>query len=61
MSEDEYEGPVDTVHLLKSAANAARLLRPIRDADKGKLTEREIIELPNVAKPANEKRRWPRL
>jgi len=44
MSEDDYEGLIETVHLLKSPANAARLLRSIKDADQGKLTEREIIE-----------------
>ena len=44
MSEDDYEGLMETVHLLKSPANAARLLRSIKDADEGKLTEREIIE-----------------
>ena len=44
MSEDDYEGLMETVHLLKSPANAARLLRSIKDADEGKLSEREIIE-----------------
>ena len=44
MSEDDYENLMETVHLLKSPANAARLLRSIKDADEGKLTEREIIE-----------------
>jgi antitoxin YefM len=43
MSEDDYEALIETVHLLKSPANAARLLRSIKDADEGKLTEREII------------------
>jgi len=46
MSEDDYEGLMETVHLLKSPANAARLLRSIKDADEGKLTEHEIIEPP---------------
>ena len=44
MSEEEYEGLMETVHLLKSPANAARLLRAINQADEGKLTEREPIE-----------------
>jgi antitoxin YefM len=44
LSEAEYEGLIETVHLLKSPANAARLLRSIKDADEGKLTARKIIE-----------------
>ena len=44
MSEEEYEGLMETVHLLKSPANAARLLRAIKEADEGKLIEREPIE-----------------
>ena len=44
MSEEDYEGLMETVHLLKSPANAARLLRSIKDADQGKLTERELIQ-----------------
>jgi antitoxin YefM len=44
MSEEEYEGLMETVHLLKSPANAVRLLRAIKEADDGKLTARELIE-----------------
>jgi antitoxin YefM len=44
MSEEDYEGLMETVHLLKSPANAARLLRSIKDADRGKLKKREIVE-----------------
>jgi len=44
MAEDEYESLMETVHLLKSPANAVRLLRSIKEADEGKLTERELIE-----------------
>ncbi|CCE08973.1 antitoxin of the YoeB-YefM toxin-antitoxin system [Bradyrhizobium sp. STM 3843] len=44
ISEEEYEALMETVHLLKSPANAARLLRSIKEADEGKLTERELIE-----------------
>jgi antitoxin YefM len=44
LSEDDYEGLIETVHLLRSPANASRLLRSINEADQGKLKEREIIE-----------------
>ena len=44
MAEDEYESLMETVHLLKSPANAVRLLRSIKEADEGKLTEHEFIE-----------------
>lgn len=44
LSEEEYEGLMETVHLLKSPANAARLLRSIKEADEGKFVERELIE-----------------
>lgn len=52
MSEDDYEGLMETVHLLKSPANAARLLRSIEDADQGKLRDRELIEPDKAAPPA---------
>ena len=44
LSEEEYEGLIETVHLLKSPANAARLLRSIKEADEGKVVARELIE-----------------
>lgn len=52
MSEEDYEGLMETVHLLKSPANAARLLRSITQADQGKLTERDIIEPAEVGSKA---------
>jgi antitoxin YefM len=48
MSEEDYEGLMETVHLLKSPANALRLLRSIQEANEGKLTERELIEPANA-------------
>jgi antitoxin YefM len=51
-SEDDYEGLMETVHLLKSPANAARLLRSIEEADQGKLQDRELIETKKAAPPA---------
>jgi antitoxin YefM len=38
MSEEEYDGLMETVHLLNSPANAARLLGAIADADRDMLT-----------------------
>jgi len=52
MSEDDHGGLMETVHLLKSPANAARLLRSIEDADQGKLHDRELIEPDKVAPSA---------
>ena len=51
MSEEDYEGLMETVHLLKSPANAARLLRSIKDADRGKLKKREIVEPKKAGSP----------
>ena len=44
MSEDEYESIMETFHLLKSPANAARLLRSIADADAGRFVEHDLID-----------------
>jgi len=38
MSEKDYDGLMETVHLLNSPANAERLLRAIADADRDMLT-----------------------
>jgi antitoxin YefM len=51
MSEEDYEGLVETVHLLKSPANAARLLRSIKDADRGKLKKRQLVEPKKTGSP----------
>jgi antitoxin YefM len=50
MSADEYEGMMETLHLLRNPANAARLLHSIAEADAGGLTEHEIIDTPSVSK-----------
>ena len=44
VSEHDYGGLMHTVHLLGSPANAARLLRSIRQAGQGKLQLRDVIE-----------------
>jgi antitoxin YefM len=48
MSEEDYDGLMETVHLLNSPANAVRLLCSIADADQDRLTEPAIVA---VAKP----------
>ncbi|MDQ2801255.1 MAG: type II toxin-antitoxin system prevent-host-death family antitoxin [Pseudomonadota bacterium] len=43
LSETEFESWQETVHLLGSPKNAERLLAAIRDAQAGKLEERELV------------------
>jgi antitoxin YefM len=50
LSEDEYEGMMETLHLLRSPTNADRLRRSIKSAEAGELNEREIVEEPARAK-----------
>lgn len=51
LSEAEFNGWQETVHLLSSPANARRLLRSIRSADAGKAREHELVDpkLPSEA------------
>lgn len=44
VSEQEFEGWQETVHLLSSPANAKRLLRSIRAADRGQASERALAK-----------------
>jgi antitoxin YefM len=46
LSEAEYEGMVETLHLLRSPANAERLLRSIKSAEGGRLRERDLAGKP---------------
>ena len=41
VSADEFEGIMETLHLLRSPANAERLMRSIGEAAKGKLTKHD--------------------
>ena len=43
LSEDEFEGWQETVHLLSSPRNAERLMRAMRELDVGKGQERELV------------------
>lgn len=48
LSEEEFEGWQETVHLLRSPANAKRLLRSIHAAQDGNLQERELVAAPPI-------------
>jgi antitoxin YefM len=44
MSEEEYEGLVETIRLLSSPVNASRLRSSLAHANAGKLREHELDE-----------------
>jgi antitoxin YefM len=44
VAEEEYEGLMETVHLLRSPANAARLLQSIEEANSGFLKGKDLVE-----------------
>ena len=44
ISEEEYSGMLETLHLLRSPANAERLMRSIAAADAGHLEEHRLAE-----------------
>ena len=44
ISEEEFDGWMETVHLLRSPANARRLMSSIASANAGKLRQRGLIE-----------------
>jgi antitoxin YefM len=52
LAEDEYQGMMETLHLLRSPANAGRLLRSIQEAESGNLVRHEIDEDEPVHRPA---------
>jgi hypothetical protein len=62
-TEKEHEGMLEALYLLRSPANAERLLRSIESADARRLTEHELIKarpMPNeasVVEPACAKRK----
>lgn len=44
MSLDHFNGLMETVHLLKSTANAARLERALAQYKQGLVTERDLLD-----------------
>ncbi len=44
VSEEDYEGLVETAHLLRSPENATRLLEAIEQANRGELSELDLVE-----------------
>jgi antitoxin YefM len=44
ISEEEFDGWMETIHLLRSPANARRLLQSIVAANAGELDEHDLIE-----------------
>lgn len=44
IDEAEYDGLMETLHLLRSPANAVRLLRSIESAEAGRLVEHPTVE-----------------
>lgn len=49
MSMEYYNGLMETVHLLKSPANAAHLAKSIEQYKTGNTTERELINEPTAS------------
>jgi antitoxin YefM len=49
MSMEYYDGLMETVHLLKSPANAAHLAKSIEQYKMGSTTERDIINEPTIS------------
>jgi antitoxin YefM len=43
ISEEEYKGLTETIHLLSNPANAKDLLKAITEADAGKFKEHKLI------------------
>jgi antitoxin YefM len=43
LSEEEYESMLETLHLLRSPANAAHLQRGLKEFESGDVIERDIV------------------
>ena len=44
LAEEEYQAQIETLHLLRHPANAARLLRSIAQAEAGAVVEHDLVE-----------------
>ncbi len=44
IDKEEFDGIMETLHLLRSPVNAERLLRSIADAEAGQMEGRQLIE-----------------
>jgi antitoxin YefM len=53
---EEYRGMEETIHLMSSPANARRLPRSVRAAERGEVVERALIE-PKARAPGRRKKR----
>jgi antitoxin YefM len=49
VSEEEYEGLMETLHLLRSPANAERLLHSVAEAEAGPLVEHDLVHADETA------------
>jgi antitoxin YefM len=52
IDKDEYEGMMETLHLLSTPANAARLMEAVENVDAGRYEEHDLIEPEDFAKGA---------
>jgi antitoxin YefM len=50
LSEEEFEGWQETLHLLGSPANARHLLDSLREVEAGQLVEHELLDPPAAAR-----------
>ncbi len=49
VSEEEYEGLMETLHLLRSPANAERLLHSVAEAEAGRMMQHDLVEAERTA------------
>jgi antitoxin YefM len=52
VSEEDYEGLLETAHLLRSPVNAARLMESISQADAGDFSDHDLVEPETAASAA---------